>query len=137
MRFLAPILVTAIAGCAGPGTITVGRTSEGIQFDFFHQRGPGIELPRVDVFEFEGGVRGRTVCSLRIKEPRRDHRVALARWVYGKPAERGEYLAEACETLSPNRTYGIAGFGEDRRVVWADFWIADDGSVFRLKSSRD
>jgi hypothetical protein len=46
-------------------------------------------------------------------------------------------LVEACENLSPNHTYGIAGFCEDHRLVWADFGIADDGSVVRLGANRD
>jgi hypothetical protein len=137
MRIVAAILATTIAGCAGPGTVAVGQSAEGIQFEFFYRGHPGNELPHVEVYEWNDGVRGRTVCKLRINVVPQGHRVTLARWVYGRSPPEGDYRVEACEELLPNRTYGISGFRADHRLVWADFWIANDGTVVLLASSRD
>jgi hypothetical protein len=136
MRSFALLLIV-IAGCAGPGTVTVGRSADGIQFEFFYRGHPGNELPSLDVYEWDGGVRGRTVCKLRVHTVPRDHRVTLTRWIYGRSTEGGDYRVEACEKLLPNRAYGISGFRMDRRLIWAEFRIADDGTVIPLASNRD
>lgn len=129
MRLLVATAFILVVACAGPGAVTVDRSAEGVQFHFAHGGGRGIAMVGVDVFEWDDGVRGKTVCSLNLKPDVQARPATLARWVYGKAPANREYQMSTCTDLVPKRRYGVAGFLYDHRLVTTQFRVTADGSV--------
>jgi hypothetical protein len=125
MRVLLIASLLVLTGCAGPGTVTAIRTSDGVALRFAAGNKPGIELNFIEVFEVEGGVRGRTVCDVSSGSK-------VIEWVYGSEIRGNEDGHGQCEKLASNHVYGVLGWRFDRRVVVTRFTIDEDGSIHDL-----
>jgi hypothetical protein len=122
MRVLPIASLLALASCAGPGTVTAIRSADGVALRFAAGNKPGIELNFIEVFEIEGGVRGRTVCSV-------TSGTKVTDWVYGAEIRGDEDGHRQCTRLISNHVYGVLAWLIDRRIVATHFTIDEDGSI--------
>jgi hypothetical protein len=102
--------------------VTAIRTADGVALRFASGNKPGIELNSIEVFEVEGGVRGRTVCRVSLGSK-------VVEWVYGSEIRGSEDGYGQCERLAPNHVYGVLGWRLDRRLVVTRFTIDEDGAI--------
>lgn len=122
MRFMYILLIATLAGCAVH--IAAGGGRDEIRFSFDRS----VDLRSLDVFEIEGGQRGRLACRL---QPLAHARAELDAWTYGRDVD-GTHKVVQCEPLVPGRLYGAMAYLPGHNEIMTCFQIQQDGSVIDL-----
>jgi hypothetical protein len=133
MRPVLFITAALIAGCA-TGRILVTGHRDAVRFDFDRASQP-VVVGGIEVFEFEQGRRGQTVCELKPPSRRAADFIAMRNWVYGQAVSR--YTTSGCPSLARGRRYGAHVFHSSHCILSIDFTLLADGTVRALGRGDD
>src|SRR4029079_284757 len=131
MRTTAFLCLLVLAGCASIDV--TGRSGE-VRLDFY-PAGKPLGVGSIEVYEFEQGQRGATVCELaRISQGSQPS--GLESWVYGR-SDVPDYKLFRCEALQSGRRYGANVFHSSHCMLTAEFTVLADGTVRALGWGRN
>jgi hypothetical protein len=120
--------VVVLCGCASGAQVRARADARGVHFSF-ERRGQPVEVRKIEVYEHDGGHRGKTVCELQPASWPIQNMPPLRSWIYGHDV--GGYVMHTCSPLAAGHDYGINVFYENCFAL-TRFRLATSGAAVDL-----